>query len=151
MFMDVNFIILVVTRGGNMTTSNTKGFEIATDIRRHLLRVTLWGLWDTDLAKKYKYAMREKIEEIRKNGNGWYALVDFTRCYPRSEEVQDMLREPLVAAKEQGMKKIIYLGDKSVVQSRLDRVFPISNFQEDFFVESEEEAIQWLVEKSQHN
>lgn len=132
-------------------TNNTRGFEIATDIRRHLLRVTLWGFWNVELAKKYKYAMRAKIEEIRKNGNEWHALVDFTQCYPRSEEVQDMLHEQLVAAKEQGMKKIIYLGDKSVVQLRLDRVFPISHLQEYFFVESEEEAIQGLLDKSRHN
>jgi hypothetical protein len=132
----------------NPITMYTKGFEIATDIRRHLLRVTLWGLWDADIAKKYKYAMREKIEEITKNDNEWYALVDFTRCYPRSDEVQDMLREQLAAAKEQGMKKIVYFGDKSAIQLQLDRVFPISNLQKDSFVESEEEVIQWLLSDS---
>jgi hypothetical protein len=131
-------------------TNNTKGFEIATDIRRHLLRVTLWGFWDVELAKKYRYAMREKIEEIVANGKEWYAIADFTQFYPRSTDVQRIIREQFETAKERGMKKIVYLGEKSAIQLRLDTGFLINNVLEYSFVESEADAIQWLLNESPH-
>lgn len=126
-----------------MVTGN-KGFEIAINIRRHILRVRLWGLWDVELAKKYKYALAEKMREIHGNGGGWYGLADFTRCYPKSEKVQYMIREYIEAAGEQGMKNIVYLGDKSDLQLRLDQVF--SENGEHVFAGSEQEAIQYLFE-----
>ena len=103
-----------------------------------------------EVAKKYKSALREKIEDIQAGGKEWYALVDFTKLYPRSEKVQNMLREQIATAKEQGMKKIVYIGEKSAIQLRFDILFPINSLQEYPFVESEIEAIQWLLNESLH-
>jgi len=132
-----------------MTAMNSKGFEIVLDIRQHILRVRVWGAWDVGFVKKYKSALREKIEEIREGDKEWYALVDFTGFYPRSEEVQDMMCDQIATAGEQGMKKIACLGEESVSQLRLNKLFLTSNLQMSSFAESEEEAIQWLLNESE--
>ena len=132
-----------------MTTDN-KGFEIAHDIRRHILRIRLWGLWDVELAQKCKYAMQEKIEDIVKDGAHWYALVDLTGFYPRSKAVQAMIREHLDTARSQGMCRIAYLGNHSILRKRLDRIFPKNTSDAEAFGKTESEALQWLLQQGEH-
>ncbi len=131
-----------------MATENSKGFEIALDTTRHILQVSAWGFWDAEFVKKYNSAFTEKVEELRANGEEWYALMDLTGFYPRSAEVQHILREQITSAKKQGLKKLVYLGERSVVQLQLNRLFLASEIQQYFFTESEEEAFQWLLNES---
>ena len=77
-------------------------------------------------------------------GKEWSALADFTRLYPRSEEVQGILREQIAFAREQGMKDIVYVGEQADLQLRLDTIF-LESPREPVFFESAADAIQWLL------
>ena len=84
------------------------------------------------------------------NGKEWYVIVDFTQFYPRSTDLQRVIGEQFETAKELGMKKIVYLREKSAIQLRLDTLFFINNVQEYSFFESKADAIQWLLNESPH-
>ena len=122
-----------------------KGFAISLDTTRHIVKVQAWGFWNEELVKKYRKAFTEKIRELRANGNEWYALMDFREFLPRSEEVQRMMNDHIVSAQKEGMKKIGYLGERSMVQLRLNRVFRKEDMQMSAFFDSEREAIRWLM------
>jgi len=128
-----------------MAAESSKGFEISFDPAGHILRVSAWGPWDVEFVKKYARAFTEKVEELLASGEEWYALMDLTEFYPHSEEVQNILRQQIMKATEQGMKRLAYLGERSVAQLRLNELFLTSDIRHYSFVESEEEALQWLL------
>ena len=129
-----------------MGFSHDKGFEIVVDIRHHILRCRLWGNWDLDLVRNYKYALMDKITEVRRDAEGWCALADVKAFYPLSEEVQRLIRDYLDVAKARGMKQIVYVGVKPAFRRRLDRFFAEYGTECSVFAESEEQALQWLLE-----
>jgi len=131
-----------------MTAENSKGFSISLDPIGHILRVSAWGFWDAEFMKKYNHAFTEKSEELRERAKEWYVFMDLIGFHPHFTEVQDILRQQITNAKKQGMKKLVYLGEKSVVQLQLNKLFLTSAIQEYSFVESEEEALQWLLNES---
>ena len=122
-----------------------KGFAISLDTTRNIVKIHAWGFWDVNLVKKYRKAFTQKIKELRANGSEWYALVDFREFLPRSKEVQYMMNDHIVSAQKEGMKKIGYLGEQSMVQLRLNQVFQEEDLHMSAFFESEHEAIQWLM------
>jgi hypothetical protein len=122
-----------------------KGFVISLDTTRKIVKVQAWGFWDADLVKKYRRAFAEKIKELRANGNEWYALMDFREFLPRSEEIQQMMNEHIASVQKEGMKKIGYLGERLMVQLRLNRVFREEDQHMSAFFDSEREAIRWLL------
>ncbi len=128
-----------------MAPENGKGFEIALNTARHILRVRAWGFWDVEFVRKFDRAFTEKAEELQVSAKEWFALVDLTAFRPHSEEVQRMLREQLATAKKFGMKKLVYLGKKPMTQSQLKRLFLTGDTQKCSFVESEEEVGQRLL------
>jgi hypothetical protein len=131
-----------------METQKSKGFEISFDPMRRILRVRAWGFWDAEFAKKYNSAFTEKIGEIRTDGKEWYVLMDLAEFHPYSTEVQDILHQHLTTATKQGMRKVVCLGEMSVAQLHLRELFLISGLLQYTFVESEEEAMQWLLSES---
>lgn len=129
-----------------MAATKSKGFEIVLNQAKHILKTRAWGFWDEEFAKRYRSALTEKIEEIHVSEKGWYALADFIKFHPQSEEVQSMIREQIATASKQGMKKIAYLGKKRMIQLRFNHLFfQKSDILVHAFIESEEEAIRWLL------
>jgi hypothetical protein len=128
-----------------MDTRKNKGFEISFDPARRILRVHAWGFWDAEFAKKYNSAFTEKVEGIRTDGKAWDVLMDLTEFHPYSTEVQDMLHQHLTTATKQGMRKVVCLGKMSVAQLHLRELFLVRDLPQYAFVESEEEAMQWLL------
>lgn len=127
-----------------------KGFEIALDNTRNILRVRAWGAWDPEFAKKFVRTMKETIsEKITTNGHEWGILADF-RDFSGSGEVQDMIQQQFSAVEHRGVKKIGYLGEQSVIQVQLNRLFQESTMLKYAFFESEEEAMQWLLNNASH-
>lgn len=131
--------------GPSMTAQESKGFEITLHDAKHIVRVRTWGCWDMELAKIYGNALGEKIDEIRENDEEWCVLVDVTAFHPRSEDVQRMMCEHLETASKRGIKKIAYLGTRSVVQLRLNRLFREIEMPLHAFFESQDGALQWLL------
>ncbi len=125
---------------------NGKGFEISLDRTRHIVKARIWGVWDTEFAKKYERAFMEQVEEIRASGKEWYAFEDFRGLSSCADEVQRILRQQIVQAKKEGMKKLAYLGKSSVEQKQLSKLFLTSGILLYASAESEEEAMQWLLQ-----
>ena len=128
-----------------------KGFAISLDTTRNIVKVQAWGFWDVDLVKKYQKAFTEKLRELRANGNEWYALIDVREFLPRSEEVQQMMNDHIITMQKEGMQKIGYLGERSMVQIRLNRQFREEEMKMSAFFESEYEAIRWLLNNHSAN
>ena len=129
-----------------METVNNKGFEISLDSARHILKARIWGEWDTEFAKKYERAFREKVEEIHADGKEWYALEDFSGLSLCSDDVQSILRQQILRAKQEGMKKLVCLGKRPIEQKQLTKLFLTNGILLNSSAESEEEAIQWLLD-----
>lgn len=132
-------------------TPNSKGFEISFDAVRQFLMIHVWGIWDTDFAKKFDNGMREQIEKISANGKLWSALVDVTEFRPQSEEVICIMNNYIPFAREQGMKKIGYLGNGQFTQGEPESLFSESDTQLCACFTSEDDAIQWLLSKEELN
>ncbi len=128
-----------------MDTRKSKGFEISFDPAKRILRVRAWGFWDAEFAKKYISAFTEKVEEIRTDGKAWDVLMDLAEFHPYSTAVQDILHQHLTTATKQGLRKVVYLGEMSVAQLHLRELFLVRDLPQYAFIESEEEAMQWLL------
>ena len=126
-----------------MLVGNNKGFKISLDTTKNIFRVKAWGFWDIELAQKYESAFTEKIEELRSDEKEWCILVDLTDFYPRSPEVQNLLKAQI---SQQEVKKAAYLGKKSDVQLRLNKFFRENDMQRHAFFEFSEQALQWLLD-----
>ncbi|MBD3304797.1 hypothetical protein GF339_00425 [candidate division KSB3 bacterium] len=125
-------------------TVNGKGFLIALNPGEHIIRIRAWGYWDITLTKKYGYALTEKTHEMLQNGRAWQMVIDFRHLYPRSEDIQRMLREYLEQASSHGIQHIVYLGDRATLQIRLDRFFQEMTPEHEVFMASDEETPQGI-------
>lgn len=125
---------------------NSKGFEIAFNIQGKILRIRVWGDWDTELVKRYDFALRHKIMEISAHAHWkiWYILVDVTRCSCQSEELPFMLEKPFMIANTQEIKKIAYVYNGTNPQSSFTHA---RDAPAHACFESTDEAVQWLMKE----
>jgi hypothetical protein len=131
-----------------MEPLKNKGFEISFDPAQWILRARLWGFWDEEFGKQYDRAFTEKVAEFCSQGKEWYALLDLSEFHLCSLDVQDILLQNLRDATEQGMRKVAYLGSISAAQIHLHALLLILDLPYSAFAESEEEALQWLLDES---
>ena len=132
-------------------TEVSKGFEISLHHKRNILRVRAWGAWDTEMAKKFENTLQEKISELYAPEKTWCLLADFTKFPRQLEEVQNIICEQITTAEKQGLQKIGYLGERSMIQLPLNRLFCENAMQRSAFFESETEAIEWLLSDQNSN
>ncbi len=130
---------------------NSKGFEIAVDPVGRILRVRAWGFWDATFIKKYAYALTEKTEELSANGGEWAALVNVTAFCPHSANIQRMMCQQIMSAGKMGLKKLAYVVKGTITQLQLNNIFLTSPIQRRFFLESEQDAMQWLLNENGDN
>jgi len=122
-----------------MPENNSRGFEIALNIRGKILRIRVWGNWGVEeFGQKYTIGLRDKLAHWKM----WYVLVDVTRVSSQPEEVRSIIEKQLTAADEQRIKKIAYIrngtGPRLPVKHARDG--PLQAF-----FESADEALQWLL------
>ena len=127
-------------------TEPIKGFEIALNLRKKILRIRAWGDWNGEIGKKYELALRDKIIELSAQAHWqiWDVLVDFTGVSAPSEEAQRLTEHLLTTANPLGLKKIAYIRNNISPPLPLKRTrdSPIPSF-----FESKDEAIQWLMKE----
>jgi hypothetical protein len=131
-----------------MEALKSKGFEISFDPTRWVLRAKLWGFWDKEFGEKYDKAFTEKLAELCSQGKEWCALLDLAEFHLCSLDVQDILLQHLRDATAHGMRKVAYLGSISAAQIHLHALLLILDLPHSAFAESEEEALQWLLNES---
>jgi len=131
-----------------MEALKNKGFEISFDPTRWILRARLWGFWDKEFGEEYDKAFTAKVAELCSHGKEWYALLDLAEFHLCSLDVQDILLQNLRDATAQGMRKVAYLGSISAAQIHLHALLLVLELPHSAFAESEEEALQWLLNES---
>ena len=128
-----------------MTAQESKGFEIALYEAKHLVSVRIWGHWDRKLTKTYRHALGEKLDDVCKNGEEWWVLVNVTAFHPRTENVERMLCEQIETVSRRGIKKIAYLGTGAAVQLQFNQLFQKVVVPQCAFFEAQECAMHWLL------
>jgi len=73
-------------------TAGSKGFEIAIDHERHILKTRVWGEFDAEFLKKCQWAFRQKLTEISLIPHEWSFLLDLVDC---SQEARAMILNQL--------------------------------------------------------
>jgi len=129
----------------NLMSENKKGYEISIDKARNLLKIRVWGFWDMEVAEKYENEFKKKIKEISASGKEWYTLVDVAEYSPQSEEVQRIVSERMVFAKEHGLKKEARIVHRVTTKFQMARLARESKLPMSSEFQSENEAIQWLM------
>jgi hypothetical protein len=74
-----------------------------------------------------------------------YVLADFQDFSSQSEAVQRMVNCQFASARQQGIKKIGYIGVQPIIQLQFNKLFRKRDLPQYAFFESEDEAIQWLI------
>ena len=125
--------------------THKKGYEISFDKTRNFLKLRVSGFWDVELGKKFEREFQEKIKEVHASGNGWHLLVDLTRSPPQSPEIQDIVGRAMLSAKQAGMKKKAILANWSIIVFQTANFLQEPELQVDFYFQSEDDAIRWLL------
>jgi hypothetical protein len=73
-------------------TEGSKGFEIAIDHERHILKTRVWGEFDAEFLTKCQWAFQQKLAEISPIPHEWSFLLDLIDC---SQDVRDMILNQL--------------------------------------------------------
>lgn len=123
-----------------------KGYYIEFDSQRRLLKLNLWGFWDQTLGEQFRQEFVEKIDAMSKDEQEWCILASLSNYPPQSDEVQKIISEAMVFAKNHGLKKIARVINKMTTQLQFKRLSQEIDFQSYAFFHSEKEAEAWLLE-----
>ena len=122
-----------------------KGFEIAFDAETSMLRLRLWGLWDTEVGQNLVWEFKKHVQNVSTMNTTWYVLADLTEFPPQFGEVQQYLSEAMLLAKQHGMKKGARIVANTITKMQIARLSRETGVPESFFFQSEEAAIHWLL------
>jgi hypothetical protein len=125
-----------------------KGYEIALDKARNILKMRLWGLWDASLIQQFEQEVQKKILEMSQHApQGWFTLVDVSQFPPQLADTQTMTREVMNFEVVHGMKKAATLMAQTMTKMQIQRLAKEEGFDPGSFFQSEAEAIGWLLSK----
>ncbi len=123
-----------------------KGYNVSVDTTNKILKLHLWGLWDTTLAQRFTGEAKETILELSQQApQGWYTLVDLSHFPPQFEEIQKIAAEIMTFEVDHGMKKAATLFNKMLIKLQMQRLAKQQHLPPGSFFQSEGEAIQWLL------
>jgi hypothetical protein len=121
-------------------------YEISLDAPRAILKLRLYGFWDTVVAKQYVADLEKHAQTLSTGGNGWSVLTDVTHFPPQQPDIQVFLNEALTAARQHGAKKVARVAaNNHITKMQLSRLSREAQIQEFAFFQTEEAAMQWLL------
>jgi hypothetical protein len=121
-----------------------KGFTITPDRDRHILQLKVWGFWSNEDAEAFKNEFREKAKIFR--GEPWYVLADIVDWSVQAPEVQAIVQQSMVYARNNGMEKAANIVSKALGKMQIKRMSESSALYFGYF-DSEEKALAWLFEE----
>jgi CRISPR/Cas system CSM-associated protein Csm4 (group 5 of RAMP superfamily) len=122
------------------------GYAISIDAPNKVLKMRLWGMWDTTTAQRFEQEAREKIQEIgRQTPDGWDTMVDLSDFPPQRDEVQEMTNRVMQLEKTHGMNRGASVTKKAMTKHQVQRLAKQQGFDPGSFFQSEDEAMRWLL------
>lgn len=122
-----------------------KGFEIAFDIRRSIVRVRVWGQWDRGFVHKFGNAFKERIRTICHDNRECAVLIDFRDYVTEDRIISEMLYQHISAVEHYGIKKVGCLQERSD-RDGIARCFSEAGKTAQYaWFTAEEQALEWLM------
>jgi len=130
-----------------MKSGLRKGFEIDYDAMRHVLILRFLGILDRGMAQQFEHRFQGDVHAIHASADRWYLLLDFTRCMPFPNDVQEIVWHAIEFARQQGMCNKAIVADGTIVGFQPTSLTGDSDMQVDFYFQSEADAIRWLLDE----
>ena len=122
-----------------------KGFEIAVDIVRRIVRVRVWGQWDRGFVRKFGHAFKERIRAMCHDNRKCAVLIDFRDYVAEDRIISEMLCRYISAVEHYGIKKIGCLQERSN-DDGIARCFPETGKTPQYaWFADEDRALEWLM------
>ena len=122
-----------------------KYFDIVADFYKNILFITVKGVWDLDIALKYRSEFKKTVEPLIVSGEPWYVIADISEYPPQSEEVQSIHRELMDFAKNNGMIKAANIVTDKIYEEHVRQLSEDSGLVKFDFFKDVDEAEQWIV------
>jgi hypothetical protein len=117
-----------------------KGYTIEKKGRVLLLKV--WGMWDDELADKYKVDMLASYPEMQ--GESWYVVADISKFPPQREYTQNIHGWLMGEAVKAGMLKAASVVESSLTKMQIGRIAKESGMPELAFHTDVDGAVRWV-------
>ena len=122
-----------------------KGYVISFDKVRNILKFRGWGLWDSDVARKFKQEWTAKVIAVSAGREDWYILVDLKEFPAQSKEIEQLTCEMMEFEKLHGVKKEAHLVSRAMTKLQIARIARETDLPVNSFFQHEDDAIQWLL------
>jgi hypothetical protein len=124
--------------GGN----EERGFEVSVDVDHRILRVRSWGIWNLEIAEKYRIAMSAAFAKLGKRA--WSVLSDRRRASPQSDEVQSIIHDVMERATVLGRSRAALLVTSPSAKLQMRRLGSETRVPQRYF-DDESAALTWLL------
>ena len=128
-----------------MVEGTEPGYEIAVDVERRLVRLTLVGFWTRQTYERYDHALEKLAAQARSAGRSRYeyrVLVDVRRHGIQSKEVAAEIERGLAELTEHGQRHAVLVSPSALHKAQARRV--TSRLVAGYFGD-EGEALAWLL------
>ncbi len=133
-----------------MKSEPQKGVEVDYDPMRHVVTLRFLGLLDSELAKQFERQFYDRVRDIHASDGQWYLVLDFTRCRPMSDNVQEIVWHAIELSREQGMCNKAIVTNGTIVGFQPASLTGDSGIHVDFYFQSEADAIRWLLNEPEN-
>jgi hypothetical protein len=119
-----------------------RGFEVSVDVANRILRVRSWGIWDVDLAERYRDAMVAAFAKLGRRP--WSVLSDRRRSHSQSEPVQAIMHDVMEKATEMGRSRAAVLITSPSAKLQMRRLAGETHVAQRYF-DDDSDALAWLL------
>ncbi|MEO8799771.1 MAG: hypothetical protein ABI551_17890 [Polyangiaceae bacterium] len=126
--------------GGN----DQVGFEVSYNARTRILCLRMWGIWDEDIAIKYRDAVAQAIRALPREPAS-FVLADLSRYPTQKPQVQKYHAELMKLAVAHNMTRAVNLVSATLTSMQIRRLSQESGLGEFSFFQDEAKAIEWLL------
>jgi serine/threonine-protein kinase len=124
---------------------NDEYFKIIADIYKNILFISVKGIWDNNIAKKYKKEFKKIVEPLVLSGEPWYVIADISEYPPQEEDVKAVHRELMDFAKNHGMLKAANIVDEKTYEEHIRKLSEESGLDKYGFFRTINDAEKWLI------
>lgn len=120
-------------------------FEVETDHRRRLLKVTMTGFWTAETMASYYSAARKEFEALERTAGSKYVLINMAAYSVQSPKIAEEHAAYLRVFLEQGRARVAVVMPSALARMQAARVS--SNLDYGIF-KDEHEAMDWLFSQT---
>jgi hypothetical protein len=120
-----------------------KGFTVAVDRERSIVRMKLWGFWTVDDAKAYWEEFTTKAATVA--GKPWCVLADVADFAVQRPDVNAYIEKTMLYARANGMVRAANLVSNALSKMQVARLSQETGLPSFSFFPSEADAIRWLT------